>query len=68
MNINQELQDKIKILKQRGAVLTTPRLIILEFLLKNRIHPTAEDVCNALKERILTCNKYSLRYNKTLCG
>ncbi len=58
----QELTDKIQLLKKKGVVLTTPRLIILEFLVSNRIHPTAEEIFNALKKKYPSISQASI-YN-----
>ena len=60
--LEKQLEEKRALLKERGVVLTTPRLIILEYLLKNRIHPTAEDIYNSLKKRFPSLSQASI-YN-----
>ena len=51
MEFKKELEDKINLLRRKRIVITTPRLIILEYLLQNRIHPTAEEVYQKLRQR-----------------
>ena len=60
--LEKQLEEKRTFLKEKGVVLTTPRLIILEYLLKNQIHPTAEDIYNALKKRFPSLSQASI-YN-----
>ncbi|MDL1965449.1 MAG: transcriptional repressor [Candidatus Desulfofervidus auxilii] len=51
MEFKKELEDKINLLRRKRIVITTPRLIILEYLLQNKVHPTAEEVYQSLKQR-----------------
>lgn len=53
-------------LKQCGIKVTQPRLMMLDFLLENRIHPTAECIYSNLKQKF---NNISLAtvYNNLHC-
>ncbi|HDD43639.1 MAG TPA: transcriptional repressor [Candidatus Desulfofervidus auxilii] len=62
MDLEKELEEKRALLKEKGIVLTTPRLIILEYLLEHRIHPTAEEIYQALKKRFPSLSLASI-YN-----
>ncbi len=62
MNLQKELEEKVALLKEKGAVVTTPRLIILEYLLQNRGHPTAEEAYQTLKQRFSSLSLASV-YN-----
>jgi Fur family peroxide stress response transcriptional regulator len=43
------LDDKIEILRKRGATLTIQRYAVLEFLQDCHVHPTAEEIYQGLK-------------------
>ena len=43
------LDDKIEILRKRGATLTIQRYAVLEFLQDCHVHPTAEEIYQRLK-------------------
>ncbi len=51
MEFKKELEDKINLLRRKRIVITTPRLIILEYLLQNKVHPTAEEIYQKLRQR-----------------
>ena len=47
MQMVRDAQDK---LREAGIRVTVPRVLILDYLLKNRVHPTCDDIYNALKD------------------
>ncbi len=50
---NNLTEAKIReIFKKKGIKFSKPRYEIYKFILENRTHPTAEDVYNAIKDRI----------------
>lgn len=66
MNLQKELEEKMAFLKEKGVVVTAPRLIILEYLLQNRVHPTAEEVYQALIQRFPSLSLASIYNNLKL--
>lgn len=66
MDLQKELEEKLALLKEKGVVVTTPRLIILEYLLQNRVHPTAEEVYQGLKQRFPSLSLASVYNNLKL--
>ncbi len=60
--LEKQLEEKRALLREKGVVLTTPRLIILEYLFENPIHPTAEEIYNSLKRRFPSISQASI-YN-----
>ncbi|MFP4459891.1 MAG: Fur family transcriptional regulator [Candidatus Zixiibacteriota bacterium] len=51
-----------KLLIKHGIRVTHQRLVILEFLNENRIHPTVEDIYEAIKDKVTTISKTTV-YN-----
>lgn len=45
------LEGKVTRLKERGILLTIQRSAVLDFLHDNTLHPTAEEIYQALRER-----------------
>ncbi|RKX54823.1 MAG: hypothetical protein DRP50_03825 [Thermotoga sp.] len=57
-----DLNEKIDRLKKEGITLTIQRYAVLEYLYKNRTHPTAEDIYHDLKKRFPTISQATI-YN-----
>jgi len=57
-----KLKEKINKFKERGGILTIQRYAVLEYLYKNRTHPTAEDIYHSLKEKFPTISQATI-YN-----
>jgi len=55
-------EEKLEVLKQKGYFLTSPRLMVLDYLIENRSHPTAEEIYSDLKERLPSLSKATV-YN-----
>lgn len=51
MNTNKKMNKYLQMLKQNNLKATAQRLFILEFLDKNRIHPTAEQIYKKILEK-----------------
>ncbi len=47
-------ESALKILKEKGYLLSTPRLVILKYVLENRTHHTAESVYDSIKKEFPT--------------
>ncbi len=56
------LNEKLKVLKQKGHFLTSSRLIILEYLLSTKSHPTADEIYLKLKSKLPSLSKATV-YN-----
>lgn len=47
----QTVRDAQDRLREAGIRITTPRVVIYDFLLRNRIHPTCDEIYTALKDK-----------------
>ena len=54
--------DVAKMLKEKGIRPSIIRIMVLEYLLEHRIHPTVEEVYEALQKKMPTLSKTSV-YN-----
>jgi len=62
MQIEKEIDEKLSLLREKGVVITTPRLLILEYLVQNKTHPTAEEIYQNLRKRFPSISLASI-YN-----
>lgn len=59
----ESVQDLIKeLLGRKGLKITPQRLIIAEYLLGSRMHPTADEIYQAVQDRLPACSRATL-YN-----
>jgi len=56
------MEDKIKLLKEKGVSLTIQRYAILKFLSNNPIHPTIDEIYRAVRKDYPTVSKATV-YN-----
>mgnify|MGYP001071610352 CR=1 FL=1 len=56
------LKEKLAGLNEKGSILTIQRQAVLEYLYKNRTHPTVEEIYNSLKETFSAISKATV-YN-----
>ncbi|MEO0290963.1 MAG: transcriptional repressor [candidate division WOR-3 bacterium] len=60
--MKKDFQEKLEVLRKKGYFLTSSRLMILEYLSESTSHPTAEEIYNALKDRLPSLSKATV-YN-----
>jgi len=60
--MKKTLKEKLEVLKQKGHFLTSSRLMVLDYLLESKSHPTADEIYNALKKKLPSLSKATV-YN-----
>ncbi len=60
--MNKNFQEKLQVLKKKGHFLTSSRLMVLEYLSESTSHPTADEIYNALKDKLPSLSKATV-YN-----
>lgn len=50
MKMMEEMDKIISLLKEKGYILSTPRIVIIKYLLSNKTHHTAESIHRAISK------------------
>ncbi|MEN3044445.1 MAG: Fur family transcriptional regulator [Candidatus Hydrothermales bacterium] len=60
--MKKTLHEKLEVLKKKGHFLTSSRLMILDYLSESTSHPTAEEIYNALRNKLPSLSRATV-YN-----